>query len=131
LLISSCQPIRRTTPKQLKPAKAVEPVIEYWRPAGGEKAESRDKATQPTKMLGLARISTWQVAAFQDSAEKLIAEHGGVGKFVLEELVHGGESVTDVFVVLEDAFIAKGVQEQIDGALVAGRKLQVNLSSQA
>ena len=43
-----------------------------------------------------------------------------------EELIHGGESVTDVFVRFRSELVAEIVKEKIDGEMLEGRKLQVD-----
>jgi hypothetical protein len=134
MLIQVYKPKPKAKPKQSKPGKAVEPLIESWRPAGGERPKKRGKAAQlvkqPTKTLGLARVSTWQVSSFQQVAEELITKHGGFERFTTEEVVHGGESVTDIFVVLRSETVAEMVKDKIDGEIVAGRKIQVQFSAQ-
>lgn len=51
---------KTNTKKAVK--KAAVPVIENWRPAGGDvitKPRGKQQADQPTSVLGIARIATW------------------------------------------------------------------------
>jgi len=75
--------------------------------------------------LGIARISTWQLEAFLPAVTKLIGEIARVEKTGVEEIDHGGESVTDVFVTLRSELMAEMVKEVMDGCMVEGRRLQV------
>lgn len=44
---------------------------------------------------------------------------------ITAELVHGGESVTDVFATFETDLVAELVAEEIRGTIVEGRRLKV------
>ncbi|KAK5738039.1 hypothetical protein LTR17_006282 [Elasticomyces elasticus] len=116
------------TPPPPEPAK---PVVESWRPAGGEqelKDELSLKYATPTTKLGLARISTWRLPAFLAAAEAIIMATGEEGEAETAELIHGGESVTDVFYSFRTELVAGLVMEEIRGQLVEGRKLQVTFA---
>lgn len=43
----------------------------------------------------------------------------------MKEVIHGGESVTDVCVRFRSEIVAEMVRERIEGEMVEGRKLQV------
>ncbi|KAK6392213.1 hypothetical protein LTR65_003985 [Meristemomyces frigidus] len=124
--------VKKAAPKKIsKPKKVIppKPVIEVWRPAGGEKPTKRRKAEKLTDTLGLARLSTWRVEAFQEAVEKLIDQHGfAFEEITTTEVVHGGESVTDVCVKFRSELVAEVVKELIDGQMVEGRKLQVKFA---
>ncbi|KAK5119150.1 hypothetical protein LTR85_007764 [Meristemomyces frigidus] len=123
-------PEKTTKPKQTCAAPRP-PVIEAWRPAGGERptVTKRRKPEKLTDTLGLARLSTWRVAAFQEAAEQLIEQHGLAFEEVnTKEVVHGDESVTDVFVKFRSELVAEAVKEKIDGEVVGGRKVQVRFA---
>ncbi|KAK5720069.1 hypothetical protein LTR15_007342 [Elasticomyces elasticus] len=110
------------------PPEPAAPVIESWRPAGGEqelKDELSIKYAIPTSKLGLARISTWRLPAFLAAAEIIMAATGEEGEAETAELIHGGESVTDVFYSFRTEVVAGMIMEEIQGQLVEGRKLQV------
>ncbi|EMC91244.1 hypothetical protein BAUCODRAFT_319348 [Baudoinia panamericana UAMH 10762] len=81
-----------------------------------------------TDTLGLARVSTWRLEAFQLAVTKLINVHGASEAITANELVHGGESVTDVFVRFRSELVAEMVKGKIDGVMVEGRKLQVTFA---
>lgn len=128
-MLISLQPKRVTKPKKTTPAKP--PVIENWRPAGGERPKKRGSKKEEEKMtdtLGVARISTWRLETFQIAAEKLVEQHSEFQEVTTRELVHGGESVTDVFFKFRSEVVADMVKEKIDGEMVEGRKLQVKFS---
>ena len=98
-----------------------------WRPAGGEKPFNRrtKKDAQPTPIIGIARLSTWRTNTFVESLKTLIGQHGEIEKVHTEELVHGGESVTDVYIEFRSELVAEVVKNKIEGETVEGRKLQV------
>lgn len=88
-----------------------------------------DREQEPEKIsrtLGLARVSTWRVQAFREEAESLLERHGVIFDEVKAgEIVHGGESVTDVSVEFRSEMVAEMAKEKLDGEMVGGRKLQV------
>ncbi|KAF2767407.1 hypothetical protein EJ03DRAFT_384002, partial [Teratosphaeria nubilosa] len=107
------RPMKVTNPRPARPDPSdtqpdlepnIEP-IETWRPAGGEQStESSKKDQSPTETLGLARLSTWRVKIFEEDVVKLMKETGGgVPELRVEQMMHGGESVSDVWAVFEDA----------------------------
>ncbi|KAK5675827.1 hypothetical protein LTS10_011558 [Elasticomyces elasticus] len=113
------------------PPEPAEPIVESWRPAGGEqelKDELSIKYAIPTSKLGLARISTWRLPAFLAAAEAIIMATGEEGEAETTELIHGGESVTDVFYSFRTELVAGMVMKEIRGQLVEGRKLQVTFA---
>ncbi|KAK5739413.1 hypothetical protein LTR17_005318 [Elasticomyces elasticus] len=113
------------------PPEPAAPVIESWRPAGGEqelKDELSTKYATPTTRLGLARISTWRLPAFLSAAEVIIMATGEEGEAETVELIHGGESVTDVFYSFRTELVAGMVMEEIREQSVEGRKLQVTFA---
>ncbi|KAK5137651.1 hypothetical protein LTR08_007946 [Meristemomyces frigidus] len=127
--------VRRAAPKKvIKRAKATprpppEPVVESWRPAGGDESVQGRKAGDLTDTLGLARVSTWRVEAFQSAAEALIEQKGfDFVEVTAVELEHGGESVTDVFMKFRSEIVAELVRDVIDGEMVEGRKLQARFA---
>lgn len=79
-------------------------------------------------MLGIARIATWRLKDFTSSLGTLIAEHGQIEDVLGKEIVHGGESVTDVFVQFRSELVAETVKDKISGVLLEGRKLQVEFA---
>ena len=105
-------------------------MIEVWRPVGGEGSENgvEGQRTAISDTLGLARISTWRLPAFQLAAEELVNEHGGFEEVTTSELVHGAESLTDVYFVFRSEVVAEVVKEKIEGEMVMGRKLQVTFA---
>ena len=89
----------------------------------------RRKADTPTSTLGLARLSTWRVEAFQKAAESLLEQHDlDVGEVTTVETIHGGESVTDVFMRFRNELIAEIVKEVTDGEVIEGRKLKLSFA---
>lgn len=125
------QPKKITKPTADRAAKQKAPVIENWRPAGGESPKIRRKKNEEPKItdtLGLARISTWRLEDFRIAAEALVEQHSEFQQVTTSEIVHGGESVTDVFFKFRSELVAEMVKEKIDGGIVEGRKLQVNFA---
>ena len=118
---------RVTKPKRATPAKPKTIVIESWRPAGGEKLPKRGKkaASEPTRKLGIARIATWHLGDFLEAIERLVKEHGQIGEATTSELIHGAESVTDVYIEFPSEMVADMVREKIDGEVLLKRKLQI------
>ena len=55
----------------------------------------------------------------------MIEQHGAIEAITAKELVHGGESLTDVSVQCRSELVAEQVKEKIDGKLLDGRRLQV------
>lgn len=120
------QPKKTTKPKKKAPAKPAVPAIESWRPAGGDKLTKSRKPEKLTDTLGLARIATWRIPAFQEAAEKLIEQHGfDFEEITTSEILHGGESVTDVCVKFRSELVAEFVKEKLEGEMIEGRKLQI------
>jgi hypothetical protein len=79
--------------------------------------------------LGLVRLATWQVPAFREAVEKLIEQHGGFDEMVTTEFDSGGgEKLTDVLVKFSSEEKAELVKDEIDGEIVAGRKVQVKFT---
>lgn len=112
-----------------KEAMPPTPEVESWRPAGGDKPTTPHQIERITDTLGLARLSTWRIDAFQESADKLIEQHGlDFEEVTTVEVIHGGESVTDVLVRFRSEVVAEAVKEKIDGEIVEGRKLQVTFA---
>ncbi|KAF2485776.1 hypothetical protein BDY17DRAFT_322588 [Neohortaea acidophila] len=102
----------------------------HWRPAGGEKpftTNTNGKSKEPTltPVLGLARVPTWRLGPFVEAAKQLIRQHGVIEDMAAEELVQGGESVTDVYVRFADEGVAERVKAGVDGSVVLGRVLGV------
>ncbi|KAH9807437.1 hypothetical protein Tdes44962_MAKER10462, partial [Teratosphaeria destructans] len=90
---------------------------------------SRPKDASPTATLGLARLSSWRVKVFGEAVVKVMEEMGGKAPALrVEPMVHGGERVSDVWAVFEDAVEADVVRELIQGVVVAGRRLQVSFA---
>lgn len=58
----------------------------------------------------------------------LIKQHGAFEEILTEELVHGAESLTDVFVEFRSELVAEAMKEKIDGEMVEGRKLQIEFA---
>ncbi|KAI7198885.1 hypothetical protein KC324_g3533 [Hortaea werneckii] len=106
------------------------PGVEYWRPAGGEQLLLTEREVKPeiANTLGVARVSTWRVPGFREGVEKLLEEKGvEVAELTTEETVHGGESVTDVWLRFRDQGQAEMARGKLEGKMVGGRKLQVRL----
>ncbi|KAK3647022.1 hypothetical protein LTR56_008188 [Elasticomyces elasticus] len=123
--------VEDTEGEVIPPPEPAEPVVESWRPAGGEqelKDELSLKYATPTTKLGLARISTWRVPTFLTAVEAIIMATGEEGDAETAELIHGGESVTDVFYSFRTDLVAGMVMEEIQGQLVDGRVLQVTFA---
>ncbi|KAI6800606.1 cysteine proteinase [Hortaea werneckii] len=108
------------------------PVVECWRPAGGEQlllAEGKIKSSISNTLLGVARVATWRVPGFWEGVEKLLEEEKvGFVELITEETVHGGESVTDVKLRFRDEGQAEMARGKLEGQMVGGRKLQVRVA---
>ena len=81
-----------------------------------------------TDTLGIARLSTWRAETFIEALKVLIEQHGQIEEVQAEELLHGGESITDVFLKFRSELVAEAVKEKIDGELLESRKLQVTFA---
>ena len=100
-----------------------EPQIECWRPAGGDAVLNESSTVQPTECLGIAIIPTWRHETFTKAVEVLVEVVGELVELFAQALDHGGESLTDVFILLRSEQVAEMIKGRIDGQLVAGRKL--------
>ncbi|KAK4553299.1 hypothetical protein LTR86_009599 [Recurvomyces mirabilis] len=115
-------------PRAKRSAPPKQPMIESWHPAGGEHPSTRSSkkaAADPTAILGMARVPTWRLQSFKPAIDDLIRRYAEYEKVVTTTMVHGGESLTDVYVYFSSASAAAKVKETIDGEMVEGRKLQV------
>ncbi len=109
-----------------EPAREPTPEIQHWRPAGGESQPSHD---EPTKMLGIARISTHRLAAFTTALQSTLEKHlDELPELLTRELVHGGESVTDVYLKFEAVEEAEAVMGMIEGGVIGERVLSVTFA---
>ncbi|KAK3718854.1 hypothetical protein LTR37_004770 [Vermiconidia calcicola] len=131
------EPVRKKVKKiaRRKPTKTKldvaeepkEPTIEKWLPAGGETLQGDDgrDANHLSLTLAIARVSTWRLENFTEGLKALIEHHAVFEEITTDELLYGGESVTDVSVRFRSELVAETVKEKVDGAIVEGRKLQV------
>ncbi|KAK3669982.1 hypothetical protein LTR78_010154 [Recurvomyces mirabilis] len=122
------KPNSKPKPEAKKPPPPKQPIIESWHPAGGEQPSpksNKNPAPDPTAILGIARVSTWRLQFFKPAIDDLIRQHAEYEKMVTNTMVHGGESLTDVYVYFPSANAAAKVKEAVDREVVAGRKLQV------
>ena len=71
-----------------KPTEPAEPVVEYWRFAGGDvlhlMAESETPAT-PTRVLGLARVSVWMLETFETGMKQAVEQYGEMQNLMTQE----------------------------------------------
>ena len=116
-------------PKGKSSEKPPETIVENWRPAGGEKLGKKGGRKKLTPTLAVARLSTWRLETFTTHLRALIEQHGQIEEVMTEELVHGGESTTDVFVRFRSELVAEAVKGKINGELLDGRKLQVDFAT--
>jgi len=106
------------------------PKIESWRPAGGDRPFADPKKQVPSTTVGVAQIPTWRLKAFQAALEEIIGT-AEVKQWLTMDADIGGESVTDIFVILQrvgtldELTVAKMVHEVFQGRVVEGRMLQV------
>lgn len=63
-----------------------------------------------------------------EAIQTLIEKHGELEDLVTRELVHGGESVTDIWAEFESEEIAEAVKRKIDNGIIQERKLQVKFA---
>lgn len=128
--VTKRQPKKRTklrsspTSKRSEPA---EPVVEYWRFAGGDNLGSmeEDASTLPTRIVGLARVSAWMLEAFKTSVKEAIEEYGEVRDLMTEQVKDGAEECVDVYAVFRSELVAEVVKDGLDGKLVEGRIVRV------
>lgn len=111
-----------------------EPTVEYWQPAGGHQQLTDHEKQRPCSTLGIARVATWRVPTFLPAVRQIVEEIAEVEEMATRELVHGGQSSTDVFVRLGGldelgaGLVAEMVREALDGRVVGGRKLRVGFA---
>lgn len=63
-----------------------------------------------------------------EAVQTLIEKHSELEDLVTRELVHGGESVTDIWAEFESEETAEAVKEKIDGEIIYEKKLQVKFA---
>lgn len=63
-----------------------------------------------------------------ETLQTQIEEHAEIEDIVTRELVHGGESVTDIWVEFESEELAETIKEKFDGEIIHERKLQVKFA---
>lgn len=124
---SKSQPNTKAKVRVTMEEKPAEPEVQVWRPAGGERIPEpgKKKEAQITHTLGIARLATWKLEEFMQALRPVILQHGVIEDVATEDLLHGGESVTDVYVRFRSELVAEVVKANIDGEVVHGRKLQV------
>ncbi|KAI7279312.1 hypothetical protein KC345_g5449 [Hortaea werneckii] len=118
-------------PQRKVVAEAEMPVIECWRPAGGEQLllAGRKAKSDISDTLGVARVATWRIPGFRTGLEALMEKEGVESvELMTEETVHGGESVTDVRIRFRDPGQAEMARGKLEGQMVGGRKLQVRIA---
>ena len=114
-----------------KSSEAKEPGVEYWRPAGGDRFWSKEEAeaSEPTWVVGLARVPGWELETFKQGDKGVIEQYGEVRDLVTKEVRDGVEDCVDVYAVFRSELVAEVVKDELDGSLVEGRKLRVRPAS--
>lgn len=121
----------KKTPKKAKtpaPRKPMKLKVEAWQSAGGESFRNSRKKQTVSDTLAIARISTWRVDAFVMALKAHIEPDIETDEIMTKELVHGGESMTDVFARFQSELDADMAMERMKGTILLERKLQVRFA---
>jgi len=120
-------PVKRQPTPHPKPA--TEPIIESWRPAGGEVLDAFSTTQKLSSKLGIAHVPTWRLTSFLPAVKILVGEIvDGTIEWEMRALEDGGESMTDVFVRVRSEVVAEIVREKIQGCLIEGRMVRVGFA---
>lgn len=116
----------RSQPARKAP-EAAEKETEYWRPAGGDSlaAAEGDNGPTPTRIIGLARVSSWELHSFKTGVQSAVQEYGEARDLVTQEVMDGAEKCVDVYAVFRSELAAEVVKDGLHGKIVQGRALQV------